>query len=89
MKSDDLCFNINVLALDVFLFSGSIFVFLSVLFCRDERILLNLMAFTPFEYMILATITANCVVLALEQHLPGEDKTPMAKRLVRTNAIAF
>ncbi|XP_055360014.1 voltage-dependent R-type calcium channel subunit alpha-1E-like isoform X5 [Betta splendens] len=35
----------------------------------------------PFEYMILATITANCVVLALEQHLPGEDKTPMAKRL--------
>lgn len=33
--------------------------------------------------MILATITANCVVLALEQHLPGEDKTPMAKRLVR------
>uniref|UniRef100_A0A7N6FKR9 Voltage-dependent calcium channel alpha-1 subunit IQ domain-containing protein n=1 Tax=Anabas testudineus TaxID=64144 RepID=A0A7N6FKR9_ANATE len=33
------------------------------------------------SYMILATITANCVVLALEQHLPGEDKTPMAKRL--------
>lgn len=44
---------------------------------------LNILAFTPFEYMILATITANCVVLALEQHLPGEDKTPMAKRLVR------
>lgn len=45
---------------------------------------LNFVALTPFEYMILATITANCVVLALEQHLPGEDKTPMAKRLVRT-----
>uniref|UniRef100_H3C2B9 Voltage-dependent calcium channel alpha-1 subunit IQ domain-containing protein n=1 Tax=Tetraodon nigroviridis TaxID=99883 RepID=H3C2B9_TETNG len=41
-------------------------------------------ALTPFEYMILATITANCVVLALEQHLPGEDKTPMAKRLEKT-----
>ncbi|KAM6948713.1 voltage-dependent R-type calcium channel subunit alpha-1E [Aplochiton taeniatus] len=39
---------------------------------------------TPFEYMILATITANCIVLALEQHLPGEDKTPMAKRLEKT-----
>ncbi|KAJ8383336.1 hypothetical protein AAFF_G00221960 [Aldrovandia affinis] len=39
---------------------------------------------TPFEYMILATIIANCVVLALEQHLPGEDKTPMAKRLEKT-----
>uniref|UniRef100_A0A3P8VPZ1 Calcium voltage-gated channel subunit alpha1 E n=2 Tax=Cynoglossus semilaevis TaxID=244447 RepID=A0A3P8VPZ1_CYNSE len=37
--------------------------------------------------MILATITANCVVLALEQHLPGEDKTPMAKRLVRTQSV--
>uniref|UniRef100_A0A3Q2FLD2 Ion transport domain-containing protein n=1 Tax=Cyprinodon variegatus TaxID=28743 RepID=A0A3Q2FLD2_CYPVA len=36
------------------------------------------------SYMILATITANCVVLALEQHLPGEDKTPMAKRLEKT-----
>uniref|UniRef100_A0A8C7MDQ7 Voltage-dependent calcium channel type A subunit alpha-1 n=1 Tax=Oncorhynchus kisutch TaxID=8019 RepID=A0A8C7MDQ7_ONCKI len=32
-------------------------------------------------WVILATITANCIVLALEQHLPGEDKTPMAKRL--------
>lgn len=48
---------------------------------------LNFAAFTPFEYMILATITANCVVLALEQHLPGEDKTPMAKRLVRTRSL--
>uniref|UniRef100_A0A8C7SJW9 Calcium channel, voltage-dependent, R type, alpha 1E subunit a n=1 Tax=Oncorhynchus mykiss TaxID=8022 RepID=A0A8C7SJW9_ONCMY len=40
--------------------------------------------FTPFEYMILATIIANCIVLALEQHLPGEDKTPMSKRLEKT-----
>ena len=37
--------------------------------------------------MILATIIANCIVLALEQHLPGEDKTPMAKRLVRTTRL--
>ncbi|KAM4629755.1 LOW QUALITY PROTEIN: voltage-dependent R-type calcium channel subunit alpha-1E [Polymixia lowei] len=40
----------------------------------------------PFEYMILATIIANCIVLALEQHLPGEDKTPMSKRLEKTEA---
>lgn len=32
--------------------------------------------------MILATIIANCIVLALEQHLPDEDKTPMSERLV-------
>ncbi|KAJ8395888.1 hypothetical protein AAFF_G00027710 [Aldrovandia affinis] len=36
---------------------------------------------TPFEYMILATIIANCIVLALEQHLPASDKTPMSERL--------
>ncbi|XP_074474075.1 voltage-dependent N-type calcium channel subunit alpha-1B isoform X1 [Sebastes fasciatus] len=35
----------------------------------------------PFEYMILATIIANCIVLALEQHLPASDKTPMSERL--------
>nr|KAF6433009.1 calcium voltage-gated channel subunit alpha1 B [Molossus molossus] len=35
----------------------------------------------PFEYMILATIIANCIVLALEQHLPEGDKTPMSERL--------
>uniref|UniRef100_A0A3B3E2D1 Voltage-dependent N-type calcium channel subunit alpha n=1 Tax=Oryzias melastigma TaxID=30732 RepID=A0A3B3E2D1_ORYME len=35
----------------------------------------------PFGYMILATIIANCIVLALEQHLPASDKTPMSERL--------
>ncbi|XP_037387307.1 calcium channel, voltage-dependent, N type, alpha 1B subunit, a isoform X9 [Pygocentrus nattereri] len=35
----------------------------------------------PFEYMILATIIANCIVLALEQHLPAGDMTPMSQRL--------
>ncbi|XP_058863954.1 voltage-dependent P/Q-type calcium channel subunit alpha-1A-like isoform X7 [Acipenser ruthenus] len=35
----------------------------------------------PFEYLILATIIANCIVLALEQHLPDGDKTPMSERL--------
>uniref|UniRef100_A0A672ID19 Calcium channel, voltage-dependent, R type, alpha 1E subunit b n=1 Tax=Salarias fasciatus TaxID=181472 RepID=A0A672ID19_SALFA len=54
------------------------------LFIFAEDNIIRKYAFTPFEYMILATITANCVVLALEQHLPGEDKTPMAKRLEKT-----
>uniref|UniRef100_A0AAQ4RJH7 Voltage-dependent N-type calcium channel subunit alpha n=1 Tax=Gasterosteus aculeatus aculeatus TaxID=481459 RepID=A0AAQ4RJH7_GASAC len=31
--------------------------------------------------MILATIIANCIVLALEQHLPALDQTPMSERL--------
>lgn len=36
--------------------------------------------------MILATIIANCIVLALEQHLPDGDKTPMSERLVSAMA---
>uniref|UniRef100_W5L9F3 Voltage-dependent N-type calcium channel subunit alpha n=1 Tax=Astyanax mexicanus TaxID=7994 RepID=W5L9F3_ASTMX len=32
-------------------------------------------------YMILATIIANCIVLALEQHLPAGDMTPLSQRL--------
>ncbi|TNN83488.1 Voltage-dependent P/Q-type calcium channel subunit alpha-1A [Liparis tanakae] len=34
-----------------------------------------------FSWMILATIIANCIVLALEQHLPDGDKTPLSERL--------
>ena len=38
--------------------------------------------FTAFEYGVLATIVANCVVLALEEHLPNDDKTVVALKLV-------
>ncbi|XP_037103743.1 calcium channel, voltage-dependent, P/Q type, alpha 1A subunit, b isoform X3 [Syngnathus acus] len=38
----------------------------------------------PFEWMILTTIIANCIVLALEQHLPDDDKTPLSERLEDT-----
>lgn len=36
----------------------------------------------PFEYAVLLTIIANCVVLALEEHLPESDKTVLAQKLV-------
>ncbi len=36
----------------------------------------------PFEYFILLTIIGNCVVLALEQHLPRNDKKPLSEMLV-------
>ncbi|XP_071506824.1 voltage-dependent calcium channel type A subunit alpha-1-like isoform X3 [Diadema antillarum] len=38
----------------------------------------------PFEYFILATIIANCVVLALDTHLPEKDKTPRSQSLEET-----
>lgn len=39
----------------------------------------------PFEYAVLLTIIANCVVLALEEHLPNGDKTILALKLVNLN----
>ncbi|XP_025830104.1 voltage-dependent calcium channel type A subunit alpha-1 isoform X9 [Agrilus planipennis] len=38
----------------------------------------------PFEYAVLLTIIANCVVLALEEHLPSQDKTMLALKLEKT-----
>jgi len=40
---------------------------------------------TPFEYLILVTIVANCIVLALEDHLPENDKTPRTNHLVSSS----
>ncbi len=36
----------------------------------------------PFEYLVIATIIANCVVLSLEEHLPANDKTILSRNLV-------
>ncbi len=55
----------------------------SILWICSPQEFLNTL--TPFEYMILATIIANCIVLALEQHLPALDKTPMSERLVSSH----
>ncbi|KAG8313222.1 hypothetical protein J6590_006781 [Homalodisca vitripennis] len=53
-------------------------------YCKYLLFLLfiSLTFINPFEYAVLLTIIANCVVLALEEHLPHNDKTPLAKRLV-------
>ena len=37
-----------------------------------------------FEYAVLVTIISNCVVLAMEEHLPGGDRTVMAIKLEET-----
>ena len=39
--------------------------------------------------MVLLTIIANCIVLALEEHLPNEDKTTLARSLVREIPFVF
>ncbi|CAF3656370.1 unnamed protein product, partial [Adineta steineri] len=44
----------------------------------------DVIEWNPFEYMVLLTIIANCIVLALEEHLPNEDKTTLARSLEKT-----
>ena len=43
-----------------------------------------LIEWPPFEYTVLLTIIANCVVLAVEEPLPDDDKTLLATQLVST-----
>lgn len=60
---------------------SSLFIF------SDENIIRRYTKFIiewpPFEYAVLMTIIANCVVLALEEHLPNGDKTMLALKLVK------
>ena len=60
----------------------------SSLFILSERSCLRrmtkfLIEWPPFEYTVLLTIIANCVVLAMEEHLPNGDRTVLAQKLVR------
>ena len=41
-----------------------------------------IIAWGPFEFLVILTITANCIVLGLEEHLPNNDKTPLSTSLV-------
>lgn len=43
-----------------------------------------LIEWPPFEYTVLLTIIANCVVLAIEEPLPNRDKTELAIKLEAT-----
>lgn len=40
-----------------------------------------------FEWTVLATIIANCVALAMEAHLPNNDKTELAIQIVSIEAL--
>ncbi|XP_052673838.1 voltage-dependent calcium channel type A subunit alpha-1-like isoform X25 [Crassostrea angulata] len=62
--------------------SRSLFIFSEENFIRKyAKIIIE---WGPFEYMVLLTIIANCIVLALEEHLPKDDKTPLAVQLEET-----
>ncbi|XP_019909067.2 voltage-dependent N-type calcium channel subunit alpha-1B isoform X2 [Esox lucius] len=72
-------YNPNPVKQNCFTVNRSLFIF------REDNLIRKyakrITEWPPFEYLILATIIANCIVLALEQHLPASDKTPMSERL--------
>lgn len=43
-----------------------------------------LIEWPPFEYAVILTIIANCVVMASEEHLSKKDKTILAQELEST-----
>ena len=54
-----------------------------------RRLTKFLIEWPPFEYTVLLTIIANCVVLAVERPLPNGDKTMLAMELVRFSLINY
>ena len=58
----------------------------SLFILRESNLIRRLTKFLiewpPFEYTVLLTIIANCVVLAIERPLPNGDKTELARQLV-------
>ncbi|XP_037047740.1 voltage-dependent calcium channel type A subunit alpha-1-like isoform X2 [Bradysia coprophila] len=62
--------------------SSSLFIFSEENIVRKAvRAIINSMV---FEYTILATIIANCFVMAMEEHLSFKDKTPLTEKLDKT-----
>ena len=51
-----------------------------------SRLTLFIIEWPPFEWTVLVTIIASCVVMALEEHLPNGDKTELAVKLQATEA---
>lgn len=46
-----------------------------------RRLFKFIIEWPPFEYTILVTIIATCAVMAMEEHLPDGDRTPLAMQL--------
>ena len=51
-----------------------------------RRLTLFIIEWPPFEWTVLVTIIASCVVMALEEHLPNGDKTELAVQLEATES---
>ena len=54
-----------------------------------RRLMTWLVNWPPFEWIIILTIMANCVVMALDDKLSNHDKSIMSIKLVGTNIICY
>ena len=55
--------------------------------CIFRRLFQWLVNSRLFEYCIILTIVANCVVMSMDTHLPNGDKTMLALQLVKCRVI--
>ncbi|XP_055327220.1 voltage-dependent calcium channel type A subunit alpha-1-like isoform X2 [Paramacrobiotus metropolitanus] len=49
-----------------------------------RRLAIKISKHEKFEYVVLITIVCNCIVLAMEEHLPNDDKTMLSIQLEKT-----
>ncbi|XP_031635540.1 voltage-dependent calcium channel type A subunit alpha-1-like isoform X2 [Contarinia nasturtii] len=52
-----------------------------------RRLFKFIIEWPPFEYTVLVTIIATCVTMAMEEHLPDNDRTPLAMKLEEAEPI--
>ncbi|XP_055309467.1 voltage-dependent calcium channel type A subunit alpha-1-like isoform X3 [Sitodiplosis mosellana] len=52
-----------------------------------RRLFKFIIEWPPFEYTVLITIIATCVTMAMEEHLPDNDRTPLAMKLEEAEPI--
>lgn len=52
-----------------------------------RRLFKFLIEWPPFEYTVLVTIVCTCVTMAMEEHLPDGDRTPLAMQLEEAEPV--
>lgn len=52
-----------------------------------RRLMKFIIEWPPFEYTVLVTIVSSCVTMAMEEHLPDKDRTPLSKELEKAEPV--
>lgn len=52
-----------------------------------RRLFKFIIEWPPFEYTVLITIVSSCVTMAMEEHLPDKDRTPLSVQLEKAEPV--